>query len=181
MNTFTKPSTRNPDPRIESELTRISDLLEREAASLTRLADGLRANRSAFVSFHSRDVQAGLVDLEPLAAMVASVRTERDQVLDRVRGMLPSSQPLRVSTLAPLGSARVAARLQAAARNATRAARRVRAETHVGGHLLRLSREAHSAVLEGLSGLRDGKSSAYDRRAHRVGGAGTGKLIQGSV
>lgn len=158
---------------------------------LRALLRGLQQRRCDWASARP-GVLAPSAELERLAAALQEAERTRAALLRRVAEALPrepgvdaADLHITVSRLAAALSVANAARLQAAADQATALARSVRGEVAFGERLLRNTAAAHDAMLGELAGstTRAQAACGYDHRARMRAAAGHGspRLVDGKA
>ncbi len=151
---------------------------------LTRLLDGLKARRSAWVSARA-NVLTPSSELEALTQDVAREENARNELLTQIRRVLPAPLGsdahhlhLNVTRIAAALPAAAARSLRDAADHARDLAKAVRGEVTVGQRLLQFSQRAR---IGGLPAAATPSRNGYDRQARCLRAGSAGALVDGRI
>lgn len=161
------------------------------AALLRQLLETMQRRRMHWASARPSTLQPS-AELERLAGELQDTERARGEVLAAIAQVLPlppgltaDEVHLDVTRIAAALPAVVGRALRAAADEATKLARTVRAEVALGERLLRFTQRAQESVFGQLAGPAPDAASGYDRNARLRAGlalaAGTGRLLDGKI
>lgn len=157
---------------------------------LKQLLTGLQARRAAWVSARPSSLEPS-AELERLTQAIAREEAVRDELLGRIRQVLPRPLGAEASEL-HLNVTRIAAALPPAEARALRdaadatskLAKAVRTEVTLGQRLVRFAQDSEPALLvaPAATGRRSAGMPGYDRSARALRTASTaGNLIDGRM
>jgi hypothetical protein len=171
--------------------------LDRSTAMLRQLLGGLEERRTAWISARPTVTMAATQQLEQLASSLADEESQRQQMLDRARDLLPTTagrstarRHVNISILLPALPRHLAEPLKKASATARSIAQQVRVEQAMGDRLLRFSQNMHDRLMGNLVQDIDQQRNdvgSYDRAARRLSnalgstGQSTGNLVDGRM
>lgn len=175
---------------------RLTASLDKSAALLGEMAQGLRARRSNWISSRPSALAEPSQSLAGLAQRLDAEEQAQQALIAESVSLFPAltgaagSRRVRASDLCDHLPAAAAARLRKSADKATAAGKAVRRELALGERLLRFTKAAHDSLVENVSlaaaQQRDDVGS-YDRNARRLQaalprtGSAPGSLVDGRI